>query len=158
MKDAMIGEALNLEKLFLQSREWTDTNLRLKGKKGPPARGAAPQGLGGVEPEGQPLRFAGANHLPFQGRQKEERAFFRPPARGLPRRGWGVLNLRANPSDSLARTTSPFRGGEKTRCVFQAPRKGGCGAVVSGMVRDLPHASLPTRSTWTFAKALFQVA
>ena len=82
MKDAMIGEALNLEKLFLQSREWTDTNLRLKGKKGPPARGAAPQGLGGVEPEGQPLRFAGANHLPFQGRRKDERAFFRPPCKG----------------------------------------------------------------------------
>ncbi len=45
------------------------TNLRLKGKKGPPARGAAPKGLGGVEPEKQPLRFADANHLPFQGRQ-----------------------------------------------------------------------------------------
>ena len=69
VKDPMIGEALNLEKLFLQSREWTDTNLRLKGKKGPPARGAAPKGLGGVEPEKQPLRFADANHLPFQGRQ-----------------------------------------------------------------------------------------
>ena len=83
MKDAMIGEALNLEKLFLQSREWTDTNLRLKGKKGPPARGAAPQGLGGVEPEGQPLRFAGANHLPLQGRQKEEARFSSPPQGGL---------------------------------------------------------------------------
>ena len=46
-----------------------DINLRLKGKKGPPARGAAPKGLGGVEPEKQPLRFADANHLPFQGRQ-----------------------------------------------------------------------------------------
>ena len=28
-----------------------------------------PGGLGGVEPEKQPLRFADANHLPFQGRQ-----------------------------------------------------------------------------------------
>ena len=46
-----------------------DINLRLKGKKGLPARGAAPKGLGGVEPEKQPLRFADANHLPFQGRQ-----------------------------------------------------------------------------------------
>ena len=45
-----------------------DTNLRLKGKKGPPARGAAPKGLGGVEPEKQLLRFADTNHLPFQGR------------------------------------------------------------------------------------------
>ena len=45
------------------------TNSRLKGKKGPPARGAAPKGLGGVEPEKQPLRFADANHLPLQGRQ-----------------------------------------------------------------------------------------
>ena len=45
------------------------TNSRLKGKKGPPARGAAPKGLGGVEPEKQPFRFADANHLPFQGRQ-----------------------------------------------------------------------------------------
>ena len=47
----------------------TYTNLRLKGKKGPPAREAAPKGLGSVEPEKQPLRFADANHLPFQGRQ-----------------------------------------------------------------------------------------
>ncbi len=46
VKDAMIGEALNLEKLFLQSREWTDTNLRLKGKKGPP-QGGCPEGAGG---------------------------------------------------------------------------------------------------------------
>ena len=36
-----------------------------KGKERPPCKG----GLGGVEPEKQPLRFADANHLPLQGRQ-----------------------------------------------------------------------------------------
>ena len=46
------------------------TNSRLKkGKKGPPARGAAPKGLGGVEyAKSKPLRRPW-RHLPFQGRQ-----------------------------------------------------------------------------------------
>ena len=77
VKDPMIGEALNLEKLFLQSREWTDTNLRLKGKKGPPARGAAPKGLGGVEPEGQPLPNPQAKFLTCV--RKRFYAFFAAP-------------------------------------------------------------------------------
>ena len=51
----------------------------LKGKKGPPAGGAAPKGLGGVELEKQPLRFADANHLPFQGRQSILNAIWYQP-------------------------------------------------------------------------------
>ena len=72
-----------------------NTNLRLKGKKGPPARGAAPKGLGGVEHEKQPLRFADANHLPFQGRQSILNAnWYKPDATMNIASPWGSAEAR----------------------------------------------------------------